>query len=134
MNIWAILVCSVFYVGLGTLWYSKLLLGKQWMKHLGVTEDKLEMKPTDYVFSILGGILGSVFLAVIMQIGGIYAISGSIRILWGFLIGLVVAGIVFTTSSSQVVFSGKKWQSWLIDSGYHASALIIVGIVLSAWV
>ncbi len=128
LNIWAILVGTAIYMVLGTLWYNKILFGEAWMKLLKLDPETLEMKPMDLVLSLVGNLLGVLFVALLLELGGTYTV------LYGLGTGAIVAGILFTTSSSQVVYSGKSWKLFLIDTGYHAVSLLLVGILLGLWV
>lgn len=121
------LVSFVLYVGLGMLWYNKILFGVPWMKLNKFREEDLEMKPKEFIYTFAGSIFGIVFTALLLEVGGVYTF---VR---GLVVGLLIAGVLFTTSSSQVVYSGKHWKLWLIDAGYHAASLIIVGILLGLW-
>lgn len=127
LNIWAILVGVILYMGLGMLWYSPVLFGNAWMKMLNFKKDELEMKSTDMIFSLLGEIVGVFFLALIFELIGEY------NFLNGLGLGALVAGILFTTSSSQVIYSKKPWKLWLLDAGYHATSLLLIAILLGIW-
>lgn len=127
INIWAILIGIILYMVLGFLWYSPVLFGDAWMKMLNFKKDELEMKSTDMIFSMISAILGVIFLALIFELIGEYTF------LIGLGVGALVAGIIFTTSSSQVVYSKKMWKLWLLDAGYHATSLFLVAILLGIW-
>lgn len=112
---------------LGMLWYSPILFGNKWMKMLNLKKDELEMKITDMVFTISSTIIGVFLVAFLLELIGNYSV------LIGLATGALIAGLIFTTSISQVIYSKKPIKLFLIDSGYHAFSLLIVGILLGLW-
>ncbi|QEE16857.1 DUF1761 domain-containing protein [Promethearchaeum syntrophicum] len=127
INIWAILVGVVIYMILGMLWYNPILFGDVWMKMLNFKKEELEMKPLDMVYTIIGAILGTFFIAFIFELMGDYTF------LKGLGLGAILAGIIFTTSSSQVIYSKKHWKLFLIDAGYHATSVLLISMLLGLW-
>ena len=109
------------------LWYSKLLFGNQWLHLLKLNPDNIKMKTSDMRLSFVSARLGVLFIGLILELIGTYSF------LMGLGTGTLVACILFSTNSSQVVYSGKKWQLFLIDTGYHAVGTIIIGIILGIW-
>ena len=127
INIWAIVVGIIIYIALGMLWYSPVLFGDVWMKMLNFKKEELKMSPLHIFCTFIGAIFGTFFIAFIFELIADYTF------LKGLGLGALLAGIIFTTSSSQVLYSKKPLKLFFIDAGYHAAGILLISILLGIW-
>jgi hypothetical protein len=128
MNILAVIISTVIYFVLGALWYSTILFGNKFMDYLGKTADELEAKPTDFIGAAIAAIATNLVLALILDL------IGTFDVLLGVLVALLAwGGFSATAGLYNVIFEGKKFGLYLIDTGYHLVGLIIAGVILGLW-
>ena len=134
INYLAILVASVAAMGVGFLWYSQILFGKQWARLKGYTEDSLRAEQKKmgklYGLSFLATLLMAYMLAHVMELSNAFygygmlqsGITSAIFMWFGF-----VMPIQFTSQ----IFGEKKWKLFSIDTGYQLVALVVMGSIIS---
>ncbi|MCC7197122.1 DUF1761 domain-containing protein [Candidatus Peregrinibacteria bacterium] len=136
INYLAILVCAITQMGLGMLWYSPVLFGKQWSKLMGynlkskddVKKMQKEAGPA-YVMSLIAAfVIAFVLSHFVDYTGSTTAIAGMITGFWCWL------GFSTTTMLMNHMFSNKPVKLYLIDTGYQLVNMMIMGAVLAAWV
>jgi hypothetical protein len=129
LNLLAILVSSIIYFALGSLWYSPVMFGPAWQKLVNIT-----MKPDkNQMIKIFGStfiliIISITFMDYFMLMLGVNDALTGLGI--GFLCGF---GFVVTTSGINSLFLGKPFKLFLIDTGYHLSGFLISGSILGIW-
>lgn len=124
VNFIAILAAAVSSMVLGFLWYGPLF-GKPWMKLSGITPQKKGMSQT-YALSFVGAIVMAYVLSNFIGFSGAtdYTSAGMIGF-WAWL------GFVGPVQMTDVLFGGKSWNLYFINTGYQLVSLIIMGMVLS---
>jgi hypothetical protein len=114
-------------LAIGTLWYSPMMFGPQWMKLMGMK--KKDMKPSgDMVPMMLGTLLaemlmGYVLWSMMMMLGVAGPAMGAQL---AFLLWL---GFVVTTSLVNAIYAKTPMKLFLINVGYHLASLVVMGIV-----
>lgn len=163
MNFIAILLAAVVPMAVGFIWYNPKVLGTAWMAASGMTEEKAKQSNMAVVFgvSFLMSLMLSFFLQsmVIHQFhlaslffklpiedastpeGALYKqVMDLLGSSWrtfkhgafhGFLSGLFVAMPILCTNA---LFEGKGFKYIMINTGYWAITLMIMGGILSAMV
>lgn len=131
LNYLAVLIAAVAAMALGFLWYSPALFAKQWMKLSGLSEAKFEdskkkgMGKT-YAISTLGSVLMAFVLAMVFQFVGTFATIDAIILAFWLWLGFVAPVMV-----NSVLFEGKSWNLFWINSGYQLASLILMALILS---
>jgi hypothetical protein len=129
LNFLGILVSSLAYFALGSLWYSPVLFGTAWQKLVNIS-----MKPgTSQLIKIFGLTFILILIsAVVMDYFMLmFGISDFLPGLWiGLLCGI---GFVLTTSGINALYQSKPLKLFLIDCGYHLLGFLILGGILGAW-
>lgn len=139
INILAILVCVGSSVALGFLWYGPLL-GKQWLKEVGLPAD---FKPAGAAMAKSMGlmVIGAFLTAYVLNHSTevwrpsvwnagqdmpayTYGFFGGFFTWVGFYIPLLLSG---------VGFEGKSWKLFFINAGYYFVNLQITGAILAHW-
>ncbi|HEY4300300.1 MAG TPA: DUF1761 domain-containing protein [Candidatus Didemnitutus sp.] len=128
-NLPAILLATLAAFGLGAVWYSPSVFGRIWMREAGFTEKTLRAK---------GGaarVLGGAFLLELVMGFNLSAFIGpNATVGFGVLAG-AAAGFGWVAASFGItyLFEHRTLRIFLINGGYHAIALTIMGTILGAW-
>jgi hypothetical protein len=129
-----VLLAGVASMLVGFLWYSPILFAKPWMKLSGLSDDSMKkmqskMGPmyglsflaslvTAYVMTHVMVMSENFFHYPMMQTGITTAIS-----MW--------LGFVAPVQMSDVLFGGKKWALFAINTSYQLVSLLAMGLVIS---
>lgn len=135
VNLWAVLVAAIASMLIGMVWYSKFGFGKIWMALAKKSGKEIrEMKKGGgaskaYVFSFIGSLVTAFILKYFVDAGGSLTLwEGAFT---GFLAWL---GFAATTAISNVLFEGKPFKLYLINSGYTLASFMAMGAILATWV
>jgi len=132
INPFAVIVAAVAVFLLGALWYSPLLLGRQWVAAHGYTAEKLvEMRKgaaASYAVSFLCYLLMGAVLSVLAGETGVATAAGGLRL--GAICWLGFAATIGLTAN---LFSEKPLTAYLIDAGYQLVYLAVMGAIVGAW-
>jgi hypothetical protein len=129
LNFPAILVATLAAFGLGAVWYSPSVFGRLWMREAGFTEKTLRAK---------GGaarVFGGAFVLELLMAFNLAAFIGpKATISYGALAGGAAGfGWVAACYGVTYLFEHRSLRIFLINGGYHAIALTIMGAILGAW-
>ncbi len=132
VSLWPVIISAIAVFVLGGLWYSPMVLGKQWMKAIGKTKEELEAGGGKAMFitPIIGSLIMAYVLAHFLQYAE--AVTTWEGILTGFWVWL---GFVATTMATNMTFApgANKMKLFTINAGYHLVSLLIMGVILAAW-
>src|SRR5581483_6064355 len=128
VNWWAVIVAAIINMGVGSLWYSKSLYGKQWAKLTGRKLDDMSGGGMGYGVAAIGALIQSLVLAHF----DVYAGSSTFweGLVTGFWLWVAFVGVV---AAVNTVFEGRSWNLWKINAGYFLVVLLINGGLLAAW-
>ncbi len=130
-NFLAVFAAAIVSMVVGFLWYSPMLFGNEWMKLLGIKmKDAKGMKEKamkGYAITFVASIVMASVLAYVLK----YAQASSV------LDGLMTAfwlwlGFVVTVKIGMVLWEGKPFKLFLLDTGYYLVSLLAMGAVLGA--
>lgn len=145
VNYVAVAIAAVLAMVVGSVWYSKALFGKQWMKLTGVTEEsakkgnmpmlyKQSLK-TSFESDAFKLVYGTMFAAALVEAlvlahfihyAGAYSLVNGIKTgVWAWL------GFVVTTSLANSMFEGRPRELLYINAGYALVNLMIMGAVIA---
>ena len=133
INYLAVILVTVVNMAVGFAWYGPLF-GKQWMALTGVMEAQIaEAKAKGgmggkYTLAFIGALLMGYVVArfaVGMGIEGVYA--GVKLGAWAWL------GLVAPVTIGKVLWDGKSWKLWFLESGYYLVTLVLTGAIIAAW-
>ncbi len=133
LNWLAVIVGGLVYFALGALWYSPMLLGRQWQRSIGWDPERQppEMKATTYLLPLIA------YLVMAVAVGWLAAATGADTIGEGILLGLVVGvGLSLMHTFVDATFDPNKPEPWTwfaINGTYHALGLLIVAVIVSVW-
>ncbi len=123
----AVLIAAILGFGLGALWYSPRLLGKQWTAALDVSQEEFSparIYGTRFVTTLVAAY---VLARILVHTEATTLVAG---IETGFLIWL---GFVATFALDGVLFEKRPFKLYLINSGYYLVSLMLMGALLGLW-
>ncbi len=134
INYWAIIVCAVLSMIIGSIWYGPLF-GKLWMRLCGMNEmdssKKKEMQKKMMPLYLVQFVLTLFQLFVLTYLTGFSVLGGIFSALW------VWAGFVMPTLAGTSMWSSEPramaWKRFFIQAGYQLVVFIVFGAILGGW-
>lgn len=132
VNVVSVLVAAIASMVVGFLWYSPMLFGKPWMKLMGIKPSDMKSKQKQmmpmYGLSFVSTILMAfVFYHFVIQGQYFYNISLlSASLASGFWAWL---GFIMPVQLTDVIFGGKKWMLFAINTGYQLTGVLAMALV-----
>ncbi len=133
VNYIAVLLATLVSFIVGFLWYSPLLFAKPWMKEMGLTakgmkESQKKMGPL-YALSVLGSFVMAYVLYHVATMGAYFFGHKGIDIglqsaFWSWL------GFIMPVQMTDVIFGGKSWKLFLLNTGYQLVSVLGMGLVI----
>jgi hypothetical protein len=137
INYLAILIAAIASMVIGFLWYGPIF-GKKWIAMMGwseeqITEAKKKGMAKSYVLNFIGSLVMSYVLAHALIFASAYmkvdGVSAGVTVgLWNWL------GFIAPVTLGAVLWERRPWKLWVLNNGYYAVALVIMGIILAIWV
>ena len=130
INLVGVVVAGLAGMVAGVLWYGPLF-GKAWVKLMGFTKEAMEEAKKK-------GMMSSYALGLAGQLATAYALSflvaSSLQYFGGFsyaLIFWVWLGITLPLHMTGVIWEGKSWKLFALNSGYSLVQLLVMGGVIN---
>jgi len=133
INLVAVLVAALAAFGLGSLWYSPLLFGKQWMKLSGVKQgifnkEKQKGMALRFAVGFISWIVMSFVLAYAVQHQAITGIKEAIILsLW------IWVGFIATITLGTILWDNKPVKLYLLNNAYNCLAVALMAVILVSW-
>lgn len=130
VNYFAILVCGVVAIGLGSLWYSPFLFGKLWLQETDHSEEDLKRRSSSlriYGLTFIGHLVMAYVLARVMNYTNATTVIEGMRIAFLCWLGFTAASMLI-----NAVYEKKSIRLVAVDGGYHLIVLLVFGIILGA--
>lgn len=127
-----VLAAAVASMILGFLWYSPILFGKEWMELSGIKKSdmakaKKKMAAT-YTVAFLVAIITSFVLKQFIDLFYIVNLFDAVQLAFW-----IWFGFVATTLIGGILYEGKSWKLFVINSGYQLASIMLMAVVLSYW-
>lgn len=130
MNLLAVVVAGVASLAVGMLWYNEKLMGKEWMRLLGLTKKEMheamhKSKGNRYLFALLSALVMSYVLALVLEEVLVTTLWESISValvLW--------VGFVVTVKMSSVLWEHKPFELYLLNVGQYLVSLVVMASIL----
>lgn len=134
LNLWAILVCAVAAMVLGSIWYGPLF-GKMWMRLCGMSDmdaaTRKDMQKKAMPLYFVQFVITLIQLFVLSYLTGSSAVDGMLSAVW------VWIGFVFPTVAATSMWTGEPrrmaWTRFGIQASYQLVSLVMFGAILGAW-
>lgn len=136
INYIAVIVAAIAQMALGFVWYGPLF-GKEWSKLMGWSEAEMAVGRAKmekegwktYSIQALGALIMSYILAHYFIFASTY--TNTHGLLGGFVVGFWSwLGFVAPVMLSSVLWEGKSWKLFFLQSGYYLVALIVMGMII----
>ncbi len=130
INLIGVALAGIVGMAVGALWYSPIF-GKQWMKLIGFNKETIEAtKKRGMILSYSLGFVGQLVTAYALAL----LIAFSFQYFSGFSYGVILwvwFGIVLPIQMGGVLWEGKSWKLFMLNSAYSLVQLLAMGLVLS---
>lgn len=138
VNYLAILAAAVSAMVLGSIWYGPLF-GKQWIAMMQMTPEQIAKGKADkkgmmrsYGLMFIGALVMAHVLSYTLVFASDYTAT------FGITAGLMAGfwnwlGFVVPVTLGKVLWEGKSWKHWMLDSGYYLVDLCVMGVILAVW-
>ena len=130
-----VVVAAAASMGLGFLWYSPMLFGKQWSELMGwgpMTPEKMaEMKKKAQPMYAMAGVMAlvtSYVLARTIASTRVYGASDAVKLAFWLWLGFVA-----TVTYGENMWSGKPKKLWVLNAGFHLVSLGLMAAILAGW-
>ncbi len=133
INMFAVLASTFVAFIIGGLWYGPLF-GKPWLKLLGWSQEKIDgMKKKGgmgkaYAMQFVNSFVMAYVLAHVLEFAKTDSlVMGLQGAFWCWL------GFIATTFMGKVLWEGKPWKLYFIDTGHYLVNLLVMGAILALW-
>lgn len=133
VNYMAVLLAVVASMVVGFVYYSPFVLGKPWMKLMGMGKD--DMKPKGPEMAKLYGTSAVLALVTAYVLYHVMTMSMAFFNYSPLSTGLTSAfwmwlGFIMPVQATEVLFSKKPVKLFVINTGYQLVSLLVMGVVI----
>jgi len=131
VNLWAVVVAALANMVIGSLWYGPLL-GKQWKKLQGFTDEKMRSMPLSAKQAMLGGLLTALVMAYVLahfvSLLDIADALGAWQLaFWAWL------GLIATTQAGSFLWEGRPFKLFALNTLQSLVSLFAMTLILTLW-
>jgi hypothetical protein len=133
INYGAVVVAAIVYMAIGMAWYSPLLLGNAWLKESGRSAADIEAAKgksmnITMLIATLNALIMSFVIAHFVDLVGAVELADALALgFWAWL------GYVMTVQIHAVLWDGRSWKFFLINTICSLISIIAVTVVLTLW-
>jgi Protein of unknown function (DUF1761) len=129
INFLAVVAAAAVRMAVGMLWYSPIAFGPTFLRLTGCTPEEMKARLPK---GILTDAVGSLIMAFILVHAVHYA--GATTLATGAAVGLLNwLGFVAVTHFALVIYEKRPPRLFLVNTGYQAIALLLMGAILAVW-
>jgi hypothetical protein len=132
INWLAVVVAAIIAWLIGALWYSPMLLGKQWVAAHGYTPERIAQMRKGAARAYGGSVICLLAMALTLAVLVGYINMNS----WvqGAKLGLLVwAGLALPLGLMGHLYSDRRFATFAIDAGYQLVYFVVMGAIVVAW-
>lgn len=131
INLFAVLLAAVSYMGIGAAWYSPILFGNLWMQERGIKPGEIspEAAKKAMISMIVVALVMATGLALILKKLNVTTVDGALES--GLLLWVALTAPPLATS---VLYENQSIKVYVISIAYHLVATLTMAIILAAWV
>ena len=129
LNWLAVLVAGLVYFVIGAVWYTDVLMGRQYRAALGLDPDaKATPDPTPLVINLVGWLVSALALGLVAT-----AVDAD-GVAEGIILGLVVGvGVIVTQMLVTATYEGRGNALFKVNAPYVIIGFIAMGVILATW-
>jgi hypothetical protein len=128
INWLALILAVIARMIIGMLWYSPPLFGPSFLRLTGCTPDELRAR---LPMALLSDFIGALIMAFILA--QTIAFAGAASLVSGATIGLFCwLGFISVTHFALVMYEKRPYELFLINNGYQALTLAVMGGIIGA--
>lgn len=129
LNYLAIVVSSMIYFGLGSVWFGPLF-GKQWLRLVGLTLTEEDKKNAIFMFTktFLLDFFITFSTALILLLTKSETTADALKV--SAIIGL---GFVIAPFLGNYMYAKRSMRLFLVEGFYHVICIAVVSIILTMW-
>jgi len=133
VNLLSVFLAALVSMVVGFVYYSPMVLGKPWMKEMGLSSENLKKAQKEmgklyglsFVLAMVSAYILSHVMAFSMNFYGYGAVmTGLTSGFWMWL------GFVMPSQATDQIFGGKNWKLLAINTGYQLTSLLAMGLTL----
>lgn len=133
VNYLAVFLGAVASMAVGFLWYSPILFAKAWTRLMGLNPKVLKESQKTmggmYALSFVAAMITAYVLTHTMFLSRNF--YGNSPVLTGVTTAFFVwLGFIMPVQLTDVIFGGRKWELWFINTGYQLASVMAMGIVI----
>ncbi len=129
-NFIGLFLALIANMAVGALWYSTLMFGKKWMKLRNIKQG--DITPAEQRKSMILALINAVIIVfvftLLMRLTFVDSIGSGIKLAL-----LVWLGFTATTGVYEVIFGGKPFKLFLIDTGNQLVSYVVMAIIMAAF-
>lgn len=134
INMLEILAAGVASMALGFLWYSPKILGKQWMKEKGLTQESVKKAQKEmgklYALSFAVSLITAFVLFHVMTLSENFSHYPMLKV--GFATAFWMwVGFIMPVQLTATIFGHSNWKLFGIDTGYQLVSLVAMAVVIA---
>lgn len=128
MNILAIVLCGVWSMLVGFVWYSPMMFEKSWRELSGISKKAIKMGQNEMAKTFGGVLLLNFLVAFVLSYFFIVTndVLGNIM-----LVALLWFAFTFVPAFTMNVFGRKSFKLTLINSGYNLVTFLGFAVIFS---
>lgn len=134
LNVYAILACVVANMLLGSVWYSKLMFGKMWIKAVGKTEEEIKKSGAGkaYMMMTVGSLVSALILShLIVNIAAIDTVNHTLKAISGMKIATYCwLGFFLPLGIGEAAFEGKSKTLLFINGFFHLVEYNLMAVII----
>lgn len=129
LSFWPIAVAALANFAIGSIWYSPILFGKEWMELSGIKSDEAPKGVWKlYAVQLIATVITFIILGFAISLGGNKTASAGASI--GFFAWI---GFVAPIGISNLLWEKKPARLILINTVYYLLAFVVGGAIIGAW-
>lgn len=129
-NFWAVLVCFIWFMALGALWYSPVLFGNYWLKLVGKAKEDINRDQGNKAMML--GMIPSALTAILLALT--LGMMNTSSLIDAVAIGsMISAGFIGMSAWNLILFEGRSLMLALVNVGYSFVSMNVAAIILTFW-
>jgi len=126
----ALFIAVIARIGIGMLWYSRLLFGKKWMALINKSQSEINQESAKKMYLLEAGaslLMAYVLERVLVAFQVKTLTDATLTALW------IGVGFMMMGSLGDYLFLKRSKALYFINNGYQVVSVIVMAIILVKW-